>query len=219
MPSTSSLCGIFAIYFTLCPMSERTRQPLSPSVALLNEYLRKWETLEKYRLQETSLTLLFRELCPRNDEISHVLLKVSALNDFYSTHIFDRYSVAKHILHIGVTDRLIAGDVALVNELALVSIGGKQRNFYSFASKYCNHHNPEAFPIYDSYVHRMLMHFHRIDRFATFRKEELKQYGRFVEIICAFRKYYALEHFSLRQIDIYLWLAGKDAFLRLKNVA
>jgi len=53
-------------------MSERTRQPQAPSVSLVNEYLRKWETLEKYTLQETSLALLFRELCPRNDEISHV---------------------------------------------------------------------------------------------------------------------------------------------------
>lgn len=200
-------------------MSESARQPLPPSIALVNEYLRKWETLEKYTLQEASLSLLFHELCPRNDEISHVLLKVSALNDFYSTKIFDTHSVAKHILAIGATDRIRAGDVTLVNQLALVSISGKQRNFYSFASKYCNHHNAEAFPIYDSYVERMLLHFQRLDRFANFQREELKQYGRFVEIIRAFREHCALEQFSLRQIDIYLWLAGKDAFLRLKSGA
>lgn len=200
-------------------MSERTRQPQTPSVSLVNEYLRKWETLEKYTLQETSLALLFRELCPRNDEISHVLLKVSALNDFYSTNIFDTHSVAKHILTIGVSNRILSGDTGLVNDLALVSVGGKQRNFYSFASKYCNHHNAEAFPIYDSYVDRMLMHFGQIDCFARFKREDLKQYGRFVEIIRTFRKQYALEQFSLRQIDIYLWLAGKDAFPRLRSGA
>jgi hypothetical protein len=204
---------------SLCPMSELARQPLSPSVNLVNEYLRKWETLEKYTLQEASLALLFRELCPRNDMISHVLLKVSALNDFYSTNIFDTHSVAKHILAIGVKDRIVAGDANVVNELALVSVGGKQRNFYSFASKYCNHHNAEAFPIYDSYVEKMLRHFQRIDRFAKFQRKELKLYGRFVEIISSFRKHYALEQFSLRQIDVYLWLAGKDAFLRFKNRA
>ena len=63
----------------------------------------------------------------------------------------------------------------------------------------------------------MLMHFHRIDRFGKFQRKELKQYRRFVEIIRAFRKHYVLEQFSLRQIDIYLWLAGKDAFSRFKN--
>jgi hypothetical protein len=198
-------------------MSEPTRQPLRPTVSLVNDRLREWETLEKYTLQEACLSLLFRELCPRNDEISHVLLKVSALNDFYSTNIFDTHSVAKHILAIGVTARLLNGDPHLVNELALVTVGGTQRNFYSFASKYCNHHNAEDFPIYDSYVEKMLMHFDGIDRFINFQREELKQYGRFVEIICAFRKHYALEQFTLRQIDIYLWLAGKDAFRRFKK--
>ena len=32
------------------------------------------------------------------------------------------------------------------------NINGKKKNLYSFASKYCSHHNPEAYPIYDSYV-------------------------------------------------------------------
>src|SRR5258707_15659667 len=130
-------------------MSEPTRQPLRPTVSLVNDRLREWETLEKYTLQEACLSLLFRELCPRNDEISHVLLKVSTLNDFYSTNIFDTHSVAKHILSLRVSDRIESGDASLVNELALVSIGGKQRNFYSFASKYCNRHNDDASPIYD----------------------------------------------------------------------
>lgn len=187
-------------------------QPRHPSAELVKHYLRKWETLEKYVLQESSLALLFHDLCPGNDNIEHVLLKVSALNDFYSTNIFDTHSVAKHILTLGVTDRIAAGDHSLVNELALVSIGGKTRNFYSFASKYCNHHNADAFPIFDSYVYKMLMHFCRADKFATFKKDELKQYGHFVDIILAFRDYFGLQEFTLRQIDVYLWLGGKDAF-------
>jgi hypothetical protein len=194
-----------------------SRQPKPPTVSLVNEYLRKWDTLEKYTLQEASLALLFRELCPRNDNISQVLLKVSALNDFYSTNIYDTHSVAKHILALGVSDRILAGDTSLVDELALMSINGKKWRFYSFASKYCSHHNAKSFPIYDSYVDKMLMHFYQVDRFETFHKEDLKSYGRFVDIIRAFTRYYALEQFSLREIDIYLWLAGKDAFLRSKN--
>ena len=190
--------------------------PHRPSVALIREYIQTWNTLDKYTLQEASLALLFHELCPRNDDINHILLKVSALNDFYSTNIFDTHSVAKHIRAIAPTARIMAGDVSVVNEIALVTIGGKERNFYSFASKYCNHHNADAFPIYDSYVHKMLIHFLNSEEFANFTKNELKQYGRFVEIIRSFRRHYELEEFSLRQIDIYLWLAGKDAFRRVK---
>ena len=48
--------------------------------------------------------------------------------------------------------------------------------------------------------------------FQSCRNAELQKYSRFVEIIHAFREHYSLGRFSLRQIDIYLWLAGKDAF-------
>ena len=189
--------------------------PRRPSADIIRGYVHIWETLEKYTLQEECLAHLFHQLCPRNDDIVHILLKVSALNDFYSTNIFDTHSVAKHILAIGPTDRIAAGDAGVVNEIALVTIGGKERNFYSFASKYCNHHNPDAFPIYDSYVHKMLIYFKDSERFLTFTDDELKQYGRFVEIIRSFRTHFGLEEFSLRQIDIYLWLAGKDAFKKV----
>jgi hypothetical protein len=141
-------------------------------------------------------------------------VKVSALKDFYSTNIFDTHSVAKHIIEVDVSERVLAGDVSIVNELACVNIGGKSRRFYSFASKYCNHHNPAAFPIYDNYVDRMLRHFRRTDNFAPFRRGELKDYVRFVEIVKLFRSSYSLDQFSLREIDIYLWLAGKEEFPR-----
>lgn len=156
--------------------------------------------------------LLFKDFCPENRDLVHVLLKVSALNDFYSTNIFDTHTVAKHVFALSPDARISAGDRSVVNELAAVVVGGKMRNFYSFASKYCNHHNPEAFPIFDSYVEKMLVYFKNRNNFATFTRPELRQYDRFVEVIHSFRDHYSLSQFTLRQIDIYLWLAGKDAF-------
>ena len=184
----------------------------SSNHSLINASLAEWQTLEKYRLQEDSLGLLFREFCPENKKIEHVLLKVCALNDFYSTNIFDTYSVAKHVLEMDIDNRLRSGDCSLVNELAIVTIKGKKKNFYSFASKYCSHHQPERFPIFDSFVERLMMHYKKEHGFAKFRKAELKDYKRFIEIIRGFQKFYGLESFSLREIDIYLWLAGKRMF-------
>jgi hypothetical protein len=137
--------------------------PSTPTPELISGYLQQWEQLENYRLQEQSLGLLFKQFCPTNDVLEHVLLKVSALNDFYSTNIFDTYSVAKHILQKKIDLRLRRGDHLLVNELAQVTIREKQKNFYSFASKYCSHHFPDIFPIYDSYVDRMLLQLLRVE--------------------------------------------------------
>ncbi|UTW70364.1 hypothetical protein KHA80_07545 [Anaerobacillus sp. HL2] len=45
-------------------------------------------------------------------------------------------------------------------------IGEKKKNFYSFATKYCSHHNPLDYPIYDSYVDEVLRHFRNRDGFS-----------------------------------------------------
>lgn len=176
----------------------------------LSRYLNEWDTLEKYTLQESSLGKLFHTLCPDNKDIESVLLKVSALNDFYSTNIFDTYTVAKHILSLDIDSRLSGGDHALVNDLASVNTGGKIRNFYSFASKYCSHHNPDRFPIYDSYVDKMLRHYRKVDKFYKFKNEELKSYPKFIETIERLREFYNVNEYTLRQLDIFLWLAGKE---------
>ncbi len=91
----------------------------------------------------------------------------------------------------------------------LLIINGKERNFYSFASKYCSHHNPDSFPIYDAYVDKILAYFRDLKNtdgksFATFTNKALKDYTKFTEVIIKFRDAYAL-----KQIDRYLWITGK----------
>lgn len=188
--------------------------PTRPTAELIRTRLAQWDTLENYRLQEQSLALLFKKLCPANTEIEHILLKVTALNQFYSTNIYDTFSVSKHILDKRIDARLVKGDHLLVNDLAPVTISGKTRHLYSFASKYCNHHFPDAFPIYDYFVERMLLHYAGADGFYAFTKADLKTYPRFVQVISEFRTFYGLREFTLRQLDIFLWLVGKQCFPR-----
>jgi hypothetical protein len=195
----------------------RRQVPLRPTSVLATEYLHQWnnsERLENYRLQEASLSLLFRSFCPDNTKIEHVLLKVSVLNDFYSTNIFDTYSVARHIVERDIDERLVSGDESLVNEIAQVPVRGKTKNFYSFASKYCSHHKPTSYAIFDSFVEKMLLHYKAVDSFGDFSKSDLRDYSQFMGIIVSFRGFYKLEQLSLRDIDIFLWLAGKECFPR-----
>jgi len=193
--------------------------PPQPNKSQVNLYLRKWKTLKKYKMQEESLNLLFNEW-PENKELEQILLKVSALNDFYSTRIFDTYSVANHIFDCNIDKDLKAGKKELVKKISEVpkKDKSKPRKFYSFASKYCSHHNSKSYPIYDYYVDNMLRHFRKKDKFCTFYNSELKEYKSFVEIFEKFQKHYKLSDFSLRNIDIYLWQAGKEYFPRKKQI-
>ena len=137
---------------------------------------------------------------------------MTALNQFYSTNIFSVYPVAEHIKALDIDSRLKAGDESLVDDIRIVALNGREKNFYSFASKYCSHHNPDAYPIYDSYVDEVLRYFRNTDRFTGFRTGELKNYKSFKEILMTFRIYYGLEQFSLKEIDKYLWQLGKAYF-------
>ncbi|WP_251616744.1 hypothetical protein [Senimuribacter intestinalis] len=183
-----------------------------PSVGEVEKYLARWNNLENYYLQEDALDKLFLTLCPGNSNISDILVKVATLNDFYSTNIFTVYPVAKHILSLKIDNRLKAGDATLVRDLQRVEINGIIKNFYSFATKYCSHHNPLEYPIYDSYVARVLKYFRDKDSFAKFHNNDLKDYIRFKEVFIDFSKFYGLERYNLKQIDKYIWQLGKEYF-------
>lgn len=183
-----------------------------PSIDQVEVYLEKWNGLENYRLQEEALNKLFFELCPRNVDITDILLKTSTLNNFYSTNIFSIYPVAKHIYSLDIDSRLHAGDVTLVRDLQYVMIGETVKNFYSFATKYCSHHNPQDFPIYDSFVDAVLRYFRNRDAFSEFQDGDLKDYVKFKSILNDFRNFYGLDQYNLKQIDQYVWQLGKEYF-------
>lgn len=184
----------------------------TPCVEQIEYYLQRWDDLENYHLQEDALDKLFIDLCPENKDLSDILIKVSTLNDFYSTNIFSVYPVAKHIRSLNIDDRLQTGDVSLVNDVMQVTIDGKQKNFYSFATKYCSHHNPLSYPIYDSYVEKVLVYFRDKDAFSAFATQELKNYKQFKAIFIEFGRFYGLEQYNLKQIDKYIWQLGKEYF-------
>lgn len=189
-----------------------------PTQKELEKWLDNWEKMENYRNQENALNKLFHETYPKNNDINEILIKVATLNDFYSTHILNIFKVAEHIKNIeNLDDRLQKGDEKLVKEIAKVGLkkkGGKKIIFYSFATKFCSHHNDKDFAIYDRYVEKILMHFKELDDFSKnfTKKEDLKEYSNFKSILFDFRVYYKLEDCNLKKLDRYLWQLGRKYF-------
>ncbi len=183
----------------------------SPSKEKVRERLAEWEN-EKYIIPENSLNKLFSTL-PLNNVIEDILVKVYALNSAYSTNIFSPLAVAKHIRELGIDDSLSKEDPNVVNKIAEVKMNnGRQIRFYSFATQYCSFHRPTAYPVYDSYVVKILMYFKRQDKFDSFTLDDLRNFELFKNVILKFREHYGLESFSLREVDKYLWLVGKEYF-------
>ena len=108
-----------------------------PTTGEVDKYLHQWDDLENYVNQEKALDKLFFQLCKTNVDLSDILIKCSALNDFYSTNIFDIHSVAKHIFRIPrIDERLVQGDLSLIDEISHVEVGKdkKEHCFYSFVA-------------------------------------------------------------------------------------
>ena len=186
-----------------------------PNKSIIEDYLVKWDNLEEHYIwQEKSLDKLFHQDYKHNNDLNEILIKCSCLNDFYSTNIFSIFSVAKNIYKLNIDDRLKNGDASLVNDISKVEISGVNKTFYSFASKYCAHHNPDKFAIYDQFVDKMLWYFQKKDNFSNFKRKDLKDYNIFINVLSDFKKYYDIEKYNLRDIDKYLWIAGKEYFIK-----
>lgn len=183
-----------------------------PSVKDAQWFLDYWMQLPNYSNQENALEKLFNDLCPENNTIEDVLIKCSSLNDFYSTNIFDIHTIAQHILSLRIDGRLKQGDLSLVDDISHVEKGNIAHTFYSFATKYCSHHQPLKFAIYDSYVEKVLVSLNKRDGFSSFKNDELRIYSVFMKAIEDFRQYYGLMRFDIKQIDQYLWQLGKWYF-------
>lgn len=185
----------------------------TPSASEVEKYLRAWDSMENYRLQESALNKLFFELAPQNDNIENILIKAATLNDFYSTNIFSIYPVAQHILSLDVDRRLRDHDLSLVSDISHVIFpSGKVKKLYSFATKYCSHHKPDVYPIYDDYINKILRYYRDIDGFSNFTNEMLLDYLSFNTILHDFQLFYKLEKYTLKEIDQYLWQLGKANF-------
>lgn len=185
----------------------------TPSESELKKYLELWDKLDDYVAHEDALSMIFREdsTFRRNTDLRHIIIKCSALNDFYATNIYRIAPVARKIYEIPDFDeRLAKGDDTLVEEIALVD----GRRNYSFATKYCSHHQPLLYPIFDRYVCDVLAELRRRNpgAFRFKQKKALTTYPTFRGAIDDFRRSYGLYNYSYKDIDRYLWQLGKDFY-------
>ncbi|WP_428742212.1 hypothetical protein [Tenacibaculum sp.] len=187
-----------------------------PTNKLLDIYIEKFNRDKRYKPADDAIVKLFKAF-PKNDNIEDILLKISVINDMYSTNILGTFKMAEHILEQNIDKGLKNGDAEVVHQIAKghgirTKRNNTELNFYSFATKYCNWHNQESYAIYDSFVEKVLLAYKRKDKFSDFKTTDLKDFEMFRKIISDFLNYYGLTKHNLKQIDKFLWIYGKEKF-------
>lgn len=190
--------------------------PDTPTTDLIDRYIDKFNSDERYYPADQAIIKLFAAF-PENKRLEDILLKISVINDLYSTNIYGTFKMAKHIQKLKIDKDLTEGVAELVNRIATGhnirrNKSNREINFYSFATKYCNWHNQEKYAIYDSFVEKILLAYRNKDRFSSFKNADLKDFKKFKSIIDDFVSFYDLEKHNLKEIDKFLWIYSKEIF-------
>ncbi len=188
----------------------------TPTNDLLDKYIDDFNNDPRYFPADQAIIKLFKAF-PENKKLEDILLKISVINDLYSTNIFATFIMAKHIKNQDVDIKINSGDPDVVHQIASGhnirrKKNNKEINFYSFATKYCNWHNRDGYAIYDRFVEKILMAYQRSDGFSSFTQSDLKHFRKFKQVIQDFIDYYSLTNHSLKEVDKFLWIYGKQVF-------
>jgi hypothetical protein len=183
-----------------------------PTKHLIDKYRRQFEN--KNSADEVAIKELWK-IFPDNKDYKGVLLKSIVLNTLYSTQIRAIKTVARNIFELDIDAQLRQGDPQAVEQIAKLTISGKERRNYSFATKYCSFHNPSSYPIYDSIVDKVLRAYQKQDEFLDEPLGDLKDYRRFKEVLERFVNFYeGLGRPSWRELDYFLHDYGKEKFAK-----
>ena len=186
-----------------------------PTSDLVARYVKKFG--EDYSPVEDALRLLFEHF-PKNNNLSEIIVKVAAIDAIYSTNIRKKYAftkIAQHIFDQKIDEDLARDDPAVVEKIAQA---GKSR-VYSFATKYCHFHKQESYPVFDSFVEKLLIKYKKSERFADFNDSEMRvNYSRFLEVLKEFIKKFDLRC-TLKELDMFLWSYGKELNAQKKSTS
>lgn len=168
-----------------------------PSVFEALYFLKEWRAntdlvANKQRLDELFLVQPF--------ELSEQSLseKVHLLNDIYGTHTQE--TIVTHLSQINNLElRISQGDLSVVDDIQ----ASQQEGAYSFATKFCHHHNPIAYPFFSFTINNTLYKFENRDHFYG-KHYNYNNYSEFYNAMQAFRNHYGLETCSWFYIDILL---------------
>ncbi len=159
-------------------------------------------------LAEATVANLWKTF-PGNTDVKEVLTKVITLNSLYHTRVrdIDLERLASHIKGKNI-DPLF--DNESLDAVAVVCGCSELRRYFSFATKYCNWHKPNAYPIYDRYVDCCLWSYQIQDRFSKtpFRRQGLQEVTTLHRVVSAFREFYGLD-LPFKEIDKFLWMQGR----------
>lgn len=154
----------------------------------------------KYRDDATTLQYLYQTY-RGNHHLNQVHVKVAVLDDFFGYGLSHTYQLSQHIASLDMDERLKKGDPGVVADICKAPYAmerEERERLYSFASRYCNQHEAQLYPIYDRHSAACMTEYLtedlncQLDGKAT-RPEEMRDYAVFCKVVMRFLEQYDLK--------------------------
>lgn len=189
----------------------------------LSEFLRlvygQFTAWERYKIADDILHERFH--ATRNHKLLVVYEKVVLLDRLYGTNVFHAFRMAEHIVRCKIDPLLKAAKPEVICRIRAghditAKQSWKEKDLYSFASKYASWHRPDVYPIYDGLIGRLLPKLNRKLRFhnGLLSPKQLRTYSNLIVAIDELTEKLGLESFRYKKIDKALWLWAKYEFRR-----
>jgi hypothetical protein len=175
---------------------------------IIKHYLTLFRGEEGYFEDDEKRTKYFREN-PLNNNVDEVILKISAIEHDKLDHILSsRQTMADHIVSLNIDEALAKGEPSIVDSIAHLEENGRQYFLYSFATRYCNWHRKDVYPIYGPTIHKILTYYWQAAKQSTLMDDTLYHYSHFKDLMIKFRKEMLLESLNYKELDKLMWLYG-----------
>ena len=180
---------------------------------ILQPYLNDFSQEEGYFDDDEKRIAYFKQN-PANEDTREVVLKISTMEHHQIDQIIqNRQVMADHIASLSIDEALRQGSPEVVADIAHLEMRGKSYFLYSFATRFCNWHNMEAYPIYDLNIHQLLSTYWQEVHQENLLTDALYQYPHFKELMTTFRQEMDMENFNFKEVDKFVWIYG-DHILR-----
>jgi hypothetical protein len=197
--------------FEIQILKNNKEEKMSNDIKKVKEFLilcsRCCEEDKNFIEEDKAVKLVFEEFT-NNTDISQILVKVVVLNTLYKTRIWDVVKISRHIFNLNIDEELCQGNLKLVSQIMRVN----DRNFYSFATKYCHWHRPKIYPIYDQYAENSLYELQKQFKFFKERvtHKNLNDYKKYKEVLDCCIDFFGFDNiWRYKKIDQALWIYGK----------
>ena len=128
--------------------------------------------------------------------------------------IYDVPRIARHITGLNIDQKLATTELSLIDDIRTghgIGTTSKERNLYSFATKYVHFHKPDAYPLFDNLVKELLPAINKAIAFSRsrFTQKQLLNYPTYKETIDALMRFLDVATWGYKRFDEGLWVIAR----------